>query len=222
MPPLKDLTGLKFNRLTVIERDNTRTNGVYWICLCECGKRVSVKAYNLTSGETKSCGCLNNENIRRKQRNSADLAGQTIGNFEVIRYVGSNKLGTLWECKCLLCEKIKVIPAAWIKQNKSCGCLANKTKSENVKRYQDKLSDIKSNVSILREAPNRNNTTGVRGVCYIKSKKMYLAYISYQNKSYILLRSTDINQCIAARKAAEKAVREDFLKWYNAEYKKDE
>lgn len=30
-----------------------------WACLCDCGKETTVSAPNLTSGNTKSCGCLN-------------------------------------------------------------------------------------------------------------------------------------------------------------------
>ena len=54
---LNDLTGKTYNRLTVIERDYSR-KGVYWRCRCECGNVVSVRAYNLTTESTKSCGCL--------------------------------------------------------------------------------------------------------------------------------------------------------------------
>ena len=32
----KDLTSMKFGRLTVIERDTSK-KGVYWLCQCECG-----------------------------------------------------------------------------------------------------------------------------------------------------------------------------------------
>jgi hypothetical protein len=66
-----DLTGQKFGRLLVIERQgytewkDTTNNGVptryrqiKWSCKCDCGKEVSVVAASLTSGSTKSCGCL--------------------------------------------------------------------------------------------------------------------------------------------------------------------
>lgn len=45
---LIDLTGKKIGRLTVLERDRNRTGkGAYWICVCECGNRVSVSGDNL-------------------------------------------------------------------------------------------------------------------------------------------------------------------------------
>ena len=39
--PLIDLTGNKYNRLTVLYRDENKPKGsgkpVYWICKCDCG-----------------------------------------------------------------------------------------------------------------------------------------------------------------------------------------
>lgn len=35
-----------------------------WLCHCSCGREVPVQTFNLKSGNTKSCGCLNAE--RRK------------------------------------------------------------------------------------------------------------------------------------------------------------
>lgn len=62
----KDLTGKKFGRLTLIERvdDVYRSNGKprsRYLCECECGKRKIIFGENLTSGKTKSCGCLQKE-----------------------------------------------------------------------------------------------------------------------------------------------------------------
>jgi len=60
---LIDLTGQKFNRLTVIKRASTNTNQnkPKWVCQCECGKIVEVGGNELKSGNTKSCGCWNHE-----------------------------------------------------------------------------------------------------------------------------------------------------------------
>lgn len=57
MPKFIDLTGKKFNCLTVLEYDNSKKYHV--ICLCECGAKISVWSGSLTGGKTKSCGCFN-------------------------------------------------------------------------------------------------------------------------------------------------------------------
>lgn len=61
---LIDLTGKKIGRLTVLERDRNRTGkGAYWICVCECGNRVSVSGDNLGKN-VNSCGCLRSQNTK--------------------------------------------------------------------------------------------------------------------------------------------------------------
>lgn len=57
----KDLTGQKFGRLTVIERDSRTGECVYWKCKCECGNEIVVPSGSLISGHTKSCGCFSRE-----------------------------------------------------------------------------------------------------------------------------------------------------------------
>ena len=59
-----DLTGQKFNRLTVLEFYETRgRRRKIWKCLCDCGNIVYVESSHLTTGHTKSCGCLAIENV---------------------------------------------------------------------------------------------------------------------------------------------------------------
>jgi len=58
-----DLTGQKFNKLTVIEyAGKNRFNKILWRCLCECGNYTVVVGSVIKRGVTKSCGCLNNGN----------------------------------------------------------------------------------------------------------------------------------------------------------------
>ena len=58
-----DLTGQVFNRLTVLSRaENDKNNKPQWNCICECGKNTKVQSSSLTTGGTKSCGCLRIEN----------------------------------------------------------------------------------------------------------------------------------------------------------------
>jgi hypothetical protein len=59
---IKPLKGKQFGRLMVVEMDISKTSGpAYWICRCECQNRISVLGSNLTTGVTRSCGCLRRE-----------------------------------------------------------------------------------------------------------------------------------------------------------------
>lgn len=62
----KNLTGLRFERLTVIHYHNTVKGFAKWLCQCDCGNTTIVAAANLVSGNTKSCGCYNRD-IATKQ-----------------------------------------------------------------------------------------------------------------------------------------------------------
>lgn len=53
-----DLTGQKFGRYTVYSFAEIRNNKAYWNCICEWGAVRQVRGTSLTTGKTKSCGCL--------------------------------------------------------------------------------------------------------------------------------------------------------------------
>lgn len=53
-----NLTGQKFNRLTVIARAGVLYGEVAWLCLCECGSRKIIGGREIRSGRVQSCGCL--------------------------------------------------------------------------------------------------------------------------------------------------------------------
>jgi hypothetical protein len=62
MSAFKDKTGMRFGRLTVLKRDGyMRDHHVAWLCQCDCGRIIRVGTNSLTSGNTKSCGCLEHD-----------------------------------------------------------------------------------------------------------------------------------------------------------------
>lgn len=73
MPALKDLTGKKFGRLSVIRRAPNRGERTMWACRCDCGNEAVIDGLNMVSGRVKSCGCLRREVCPTTRR----LHGQT-------------------------------------------------------------------------------------------------------------------------------------------------
>ena len=59
-----ELTGFKFGKLTVIKESYVKNYRHYWLCKCECGNECVVYVSNLTTGKTKSCGCINKYNAK--------------------------------------------------------------------------------------------------------------------------------------------------------------
>lgn len=66
-----NLVGEKFHRLTVERMIYEPKKDTKAECLCDCGGKAVVTAYNLRSGNTKSCGCLAREQSARQGRRSA-------------------------------------------------------------------------------------------------------------------------------------------------------
>lgn len=60
------MTGQRWGRLVVLEPAENDHNGqARWLCQCDCGTTTIVKGQYLRNGETRSCGCLHREVVRR-------------------------------------------------------------------------------------------------------------------------------------------------------------
>lgn len=83
-----DLTGQTFGMLTIIcqDEDFVSSSGIHrpmWLCQCACGREdlVSIRGDSITSGHTRSCGCLQKENAynigkENQKYNKKDLSGE--------------------------------------------------------------------------------------------------------------------------------------------------
>lgn len=66
---MKDLTGQRFGRLTVIQREgNCKWGSIMWLCHCDCGGEKIVSGATLRDGRTQSCGCLRKERVSETHR----------------------------------------------------------------------------------------------------------------------------------------------------------
>lgn len=216
MPPMIDLTGKQFGLLKVLGRDEEKKGRyVFWLCECRCKKIVSVRGDHLKSGNTVSCGCKNDENIHKMQRNSIDITDKRFGHLVARYYVKSGKCGTIWHCECDCGGSIDTYAAYLSKGDvTSCGCLADKNREIQNKKLRSMIVD-NTNIGIIKKTePNKNSSTGIRGVSLCTSKQRYIAEISFQKRRYYLCSSADIEVCRAARKEAEKHLFGDFLEWY--------
>lgn len=88
-----DLTGKRFGKLVVIERNQElhENQKVFWKCRCDCGKTKNVVTSSLRkNGGTRSCGC----NRVRRVVNIGDRFGKLV----VIKKV--QEFSNIWECRC--------------------------------------------------------------------------------------------------------------------------
>lgn len=66
---LKDLTGKKFGKLTVIKQEKSKPGlpTAFWLCKCDCGNDPVISSSNLMSGHTRSCGCIGYHKFAKKE-----------------------------------------------------------------------------------------------------------------------------------------------------------
>lgn len=130
--PKEDLTGQKFNRLTVLGWvPDVRIGESYaWRCQCDCGNTCQTTSAYLKRGHTKSCGCYKIDVAKsRKGRvqptSASDKTGMRYGKWLIIKRADPEKYGSCkWVCKCDCGTEI-ITPIAKFTYGESthCGCL---------------------------------------------------------------------------------------------------
>ncbi len=62
----RNLVGQQFSRWTVISLSGMDSKGSRWLCLCACGTSRIVRRGMLTTGASRSCGCLKRELLSQR------------------------------------------------------------------------------------------------------------------------------------------------------------
>lgn len=134
----KNEIGNTYGYLTVISEAPSINGCAYWLCECQCGNHIVVKATHLRTGNTKSCGCLHKEHVYNTFLK--DEVGNKYGKLTVIKQVESKvykdgKSYSQWLCQCD-CGREVVVKGINLRfgLTKSCGCLSSKgeTKIKNI------------------------------------------------------------------------------------------
>jgi hypothetical protein len=123
-PRVKDLTGQRFGKRTVLAFDGIRKpNGAYWLCVCDCGTKDIVQGTALY--KRRADHCMKCKGEIQSHRQTDDLTGQQFNDLSITnknkRKVANGD--TYWNCLCK-CGKKVVAKASDLKteQTKSCGC----------------------------------------------------------------------------------------------------
>lgn len=145
---MRNLEGETFGKLKVIEFVGKNNIGQdMYGCICECGNITKANCYKLTSGHTKSCGCI--KSIAAKNATPPiDLTGRKFGRLNILSKFMVKKTyssGTTknishyyaWcDCQADLPfeeREIKTYSQSMLLNGKakSCGCLRRELASQN-------------------------------------------------------------------------------------------
>ncbi len=109
-------------RLTLVKKVVTDRGYPRWICVCECGRSVSVAQSNLSAGKVRHCGCLS------KRRKPGEIRpGDRFGALRAIEKIyvttKSGRKTPKWKCQCDCGRLTEVFPTNLRSGNTtSCGC----------------------------------------------------------------------------------------------------
>ena len=205
----RDITGMRFGKLTAIcpTQGRGRRRGTVWLCRCDCGREVLAELGQLTSGYRRSCGCLSHPAPK-------DLAGRRFGRLTVTGYAGKEKGMHRWRCDCD-CGKETIVGQSLLLRGrtKSCGCLQASMYKENLQLTEG------TSVVVLRAVKGgrliRSNTSGHNGVYFNKKTGKWAAQITFQGKTKYLGQFWKLEDAVLARQRGEELF-DDFLERQDA------
>ena len=237
----EDLTGKKFNKLTVIEhlgkvRVGSNQSTHLWKCQCDCGNICEVSSRGLRSGRTKSCGCIQGETLRSMNGNKYDLSKEYgIGYFSD---------GTTFKFDLDDYELIRKY--TWYKTDSGYAITTYKNNRIRMHRLimgltvynpdrvvdhinHDTTDNRRANLRVCTSQENAcnnktpsNNTSGHIGVTYLKEKQKYKAYLAYQKRFYDLGIYDTYEQAVKARVEAEEKYYGEFSPSIDFRKRKDD
>lgn len=204
----QDLTGQTFGMLTVLHKAEQRTGSVLWTCRCQCGNVCDVPGAQLKAGKRISCGCL-----EQRGRPMVDISGRVIHQLTALYPLETrdNAGYVMWHCRCECGNETDVSYNALMYGNiKSCGC----RKREHTQMLNKQLTHVAGTALEMLKSTKLpvNNTTGVKGVYFIKGK--YVAKIVFQKKQYFLGTFDRLEDAKAARQQAEVQIRNTVVDFY--------
>lgn len=244
MSKMIDLTNRIFGRLKVLKRANDYiypdgSKRVQWLCECCCKDKtkVIVKANDLRSGHTQSCGCIQREvtaernRIDSKKTNPYDDCGKYM-------------IGYTFKGEPFYVDKedySKIENICWSKDDNGYIVGTQNGKGVKMHRLIMGVDNPKLDVDHLGGVPTRNNnrkynlrittrsqnaenqkvrstnTSGVTGVCWNKKSNKWVAGIMVQGKKIHLGYFENFDDAVISRKEAEKKYFKEYAYDYSQE-----
>jgi hypothetical protein len=144
---------MTFGRLTVLRDsgERTKTGFIVWECSCECGTITRVRTSNLTSGHTKSCGCLLADSARDQFRSH----GMSTSQEGFMVYTARQRAKRLRVPCTISVEDIHIpdrCPALGIPIISGAG---RQNGSPSLDRIRPELGYVPGNVAVISDLANR-------------------------------------------------------------------
>ena len=221
MGAFKDLSGQKFNRLTAIRIAEKRGKNYYYECVCDCGNTKLVRACQLTSGGTKSCGCLQREKVSGDKPKKGN-AYRIEDGVAYVKLTNSDE-----EFMCDESDWNAMSKYTWFKDAYGYPCANTRGEKNRTTKFhlmilgtkdglvvdhinRNKLDNRRENlrfvtqhINSINKGMNSNNTSGYTGVKFRKDIGKWSARIMFNYKDIALGCYDTKEEAIEARKRGE-------------------
>lgn len=182
-----DLTGMKFSMLTVLKRlENNKHGNSTWLCKCECGKETKCIGSEIKNSHKKSCGCrrinvLGENSVTHGQKRVGKVSAEyNVWATMVQRCTNqNNKSYPNYGGRGInICDRWRVF------ENFYADMGNRPSKSHSIDRVDvNGIYELTNCRWVTSESQNRNkrmqknNTTGVKGVYWIRKLQKYIVRI---------------------------------------------
>ena len=206
---IESLAGRTFGRWTVLDQVEAAPRGQRkWLCQCGCEAQTRrfVLERSLTSGVSRSCGCLRREK-------AADISGMVFHSLTALYPLAerSPKGYVMWHCRCQCGRELDVSYNDLKYSNlRSCGC-QREAYRQNLNSQLTRACGTSLDLVRSKKLP-KDNTTGCRGVYFIRGR--YTAKINFQKKTYTLGAFDTLEAAAQARAEAEMELFDGFAEHY--------
>jgi hypothetical protein len=201
---------------------------LYWFCECSCDAHTTryVRSENLRNGSSQSCGCLNREISAevcrsRAKPNKYDLSGKhgvgwtdngdefyfDIEDYDLIKdyHWHLDRDGYIVACTGNTTVKMHRIVTKC-----PSGYDVDHIYHKPNDNRKSQLRICKRQHNIMNSKIPSNNTSGVKGVCWDKSRNLWEAYIKINQRKKHLGRFADFQDAVEARRRAENELFGEF------------
>lgn len=155
-----DYMGQRFGRLTVIGEVPKEERGCkvrVLICKCDCGNIVNIRAGNLASGNSTSCGCFAKENARNLYERK--VIGERFGRLlvESTYYDDNDKRRAVCLCDCGKYTDVRV-GDLFSGMTRSCGCL--RAEATHERRFEDITGQVFNELTAIKRVEDYISPSG--------------------------------------------------------------
>lgn len=201
-----DLTGKVFNRWLVIEDtlEKDAKGMKLWLCRCDCGTIKKLTGYPISSGKSKSCGCLQRESATTHGMSKSTTYSSWLGcigrcyesrNASYPRYGGAG---------VTVCDRWSKSFENFLEDmgERPTGCTLNRVGGAKV--YSKETCEWATiGFQNFEQKLRLVNKTGVTGVCWATANGKYKATIKVGGKTMYLGYFVSLEDAAKVRYAAE-------------------